>query len=224
MMMTLQMNTFSITARCPETGMLGIAISTARPAVGSITVYVKAGIGAIASQAAVNPYVGIDGLKYLEKGFTAEEVMSIVRKEDPADEKRQFAIVDAHGNAIGYTGTETIPWAGHKVGDQFVVAGNMLVGEETIEAMKESFEETIGGYLPERLLKALDAGQNAGGDKRGKQSAALYVAHQLEYPLVDLRVDDHEHPVNELQRVYQVWKKELLPYIEGLPVYENRDV
>lgn len=202
--------------------MLGVAISTARPAVGGLTVYVKAGVGAIATQAAVNPYLGIDGLKYLEQGLSAEEVMAKVRSEDEDDEKRQYAIVDAKGNATGYTGTDTVAWAGHHIGDQFVVIGNMLVGKETIDAMKESFESTDGDYLPERLLAALAAGQQAGGDKRGKQSAALYVAHQHDYPLVDIRADEHPDPVTELQRIYRVWKEELLPYIDSLPVYENR--
>src|SRR5699024_3948582 len=220
--MTLELNTFSITARCKKTGMLGVAISTARPAVGGLTVYVKAGVGAIATQAAVNPYLGIDGLKYLEQGLSAEEVMAKVRSEDEDDEKRQYAIVDAKGNATGYTGTDTVAWAGHHIGDQFVVTGNMLVGKETIDAMKESFESTDGDYLPERLLAALAAGQQAGGDKRGKQSAALYVAHQHEYPVVDIRADEHPERVTELQRIYRVWKEELLPYIDSLPVYENR--
>lgn len=221
-MTILELNTFSITARCKKTGMLGVAISTARPAVGGLTVYVKAGVGAIATQAAVNPYLGIDGLKYLEQGLSAEEVMAKVRSEDEDDEKRQYAIVDAKGNATGYTGTDTVAWAGHHIGDQFVVTGNMLVGKETIDAMKESFESTDGDYLPERLLAALAAGQQAGGDKRGKQSAALYVAHQHDYPLVDIRADEHPDPVTELQRIYRVWKEELLPYIDSLPVYENR--
>ncbi len=221
-MSELILNTFAITARCKETGMLGVAISTARPGVGGLTVYVKAGVGAIASKAAVNPYLGIDGLTYLEQGLSVEEVMDKVRSEDPEDEKRQFAIVDHNGNAAAYTGSDTVPWAGHYVGDQFVVSGNMLVGKETIDAMKETFEATAGDYFPERLLAALAAGQEAGGDKRGKQSAALYVAHKHEYPLVDLRVDEHQDPVTELQRVYDVWKKELLPYVESLPVYEGR--
>lgn len=202
--------------------MLGVAVSTARPAVGGLAVYVKGKVGAIATQAALNPYLGIDGLKYLEQGLTAEEVMKKVRSEDKEDEKRQYAIVDNEGNAAGYTGTDTVPWAGHHIGDQFVVAGNMLVGKETIDAMKESFEATEGDYLPERLLAALAAGQKAGGDKRGKQSAALYVADENEYALVDIRADEHPDPVTELQRIYGVWKEELLPYIDKLPVYEGR--
>lgn len=221
-MSELVLNTFSVTARCKKTGMLGVAVSTARPAVGGLAVYVKAGVGAIATQAALNPYLGIDGLKYLEEGMSAEDVMKRVRSEDKEDEKRQYAIVDNNGNAHGYTGTETVPWAGHHIGDQFVVAGNMLVGKKVIEEMAASFESTEGEYLPERLLKALQAGQDAGGDKRGKQSAALYVSHEHDYSLVDIRADEHEDPVKELRRIYDVWKAELLPYIDQLPVYEGR--
>lgn len=202
--------------------MLGVAVSTARPAVGGLAVYVKAGIGAIATQAALNPYLGMDGLKYLEQGLSADDVMDKVRSEDAEDEKRQYGIVDNNGNAASYTGTETVPWAGHYIGDQFVVAGNMLVGKEVIDAMAQSFESTEGDYFPERLLAALEAGQNAGGDKRGKQSAALYVSHEHEYALVDIRADEHPDPVVELKRIYDVWKDELLPYIDNLPVYEGR--
>ena len=125
--------TFSIVARCKKTGMLGMAVSTARPAVGSLAVYVKAGVGAIASQAALNPYFGINGLKYLEQGMSAEEVMEKVKSEDAEFERRQLAIVDNEGRTAGYTGTDTVPWDGHYFGDQFVVAGNMLVGEEVVQ-------------------------------------------------------------------------------------------
>lgn len=213
--------TFSITARCKETGMLGVAISTARPAVGGLAVFVKANIGAIATQAALNPYFGIDGLTYLQEGLSAEAVMERLQSEDVESEKRQLAIVDSNGNVAGYTGDDTVPFAGHYIGDGFAVAGNMLVSEETIQAMKASFETSGIDYLPDRLLTALEAGQLAGGDKRGKQSAALHVVDTLEYPLVDIRADEHPDPVSELRRIYDVWKEELFPYVEKLPVYKR---
>lgn len=202
--------------------MLGIAVSTARPAVGGLAVYVKANVGAIATQAALNPYFGIDGLKYLEQGMTAEQVMERVKREDAEYEKRQLAIVDNEGRTAGYTGNDTVPWAGHYFGDQFVVAGNMLVGEEVVKVMAETYENSNLDYLPERLLEALHAGQNAGGDKRGRQSAALHVVDKLDYAIVNIRADEHPNPVQELERIYDVCKTDLFPYIDKLPVYKNR--
>lgn len=220
-MKELQLNTFSIAARCKETGMLGIAVSTARPAVGGLAVYVKAKVGAIATQAAVNPYFGINGLKYLEDGLSADEVMEKVKSEDEEFERRQLGIVDNQGRTAGYTGTDTVPWAGHYFGDQFVVVGNMLVGEQVIEAMVKSYENSEGQYFPERLLAVIRAGQDAGGDKRGKQSAALKVVSDLDYPIVDIRSDEQADPVSDLERIYEVCKTDLFPYIENLPVYRR---
>lgn len=213
----LEFNTFSITARCKKTGMLGVAVSTARPSVGSLVPHVKPGIGAIATQARVNPYFGIDGIKYLEQGLTAEEVLEKLKAEDKEYHLRQVAIVDAQGNATAFTGDETVPWAGHIIGDQFAVAGNMLVGEDTIKAMAETYEANEGMYLPERLLAALIAGQQAGGDKRGKQSAALYVVDREEYAICDIRVDEHPDPTKELERIYRVCETDLFPYLQTAP-------
>lgn len=214
--------TFSIVARCKKTGMLGMAVSTARPAVGGLAVYVKANVGAIATQAAVNPYFGIDGLTYLEQGMSAEEVMKRVQSEDEEFERRQLGIVDNEGRTAGYTGDDTVPWAGHYFGDQFVVVGNMLVGEEVVKAMAESYETSNIEFLPERLLVALRAGQDAGGDKRGRQSAALRVVDKLDYAIVDIRSDEHADPVTDLERIYDVCREELFPYVDKLPVYKNR--
>ena len=215
-MESLNLNTFSISARCKTTGMLGVAVSTARPAVGGLAPYVKAGVGAISTQARLNPFYGIDGLAYLEKGLSPEEALAKCQAADAEFEMRQVAMVDNKGNTAAFTGDQTVPWAGHYVGDQFVVAGNMLVGEETIQAMAKSFELSESGYLPERLLAALKAGQDAGGDKRGKQSAALYVVHDQEYPIVDIRADEHPDPVTDLHRIYEVCKKDLFPYVESM--------
>lgn len=213
--------TFSIAAKCERTGQFGIAVSTKVPAVGSICPYMKAGVGAIASQSFVNPYIGINGLKYLEKGLSAEAVKERILSEDVQSEIRQFAIVDKDGETAAYTGGKCVDWHGHIEGDQFVAAGNMLVGEETIQDMARVFEETKELKLSERLLRALEAGQEAGGDKRGRQSAALKVVSTESYPLVDLRVDEHEDPVKELRRVYEVAKYELFPFIDSLPTKEN---
>lgn len=213
--------TFSIVARCKKTGMLGMAVSTARPAVGGLAVYVRARAGAIATQAAVNPYFGLNGLDYLEQGMSAMEVMEKVKSEDPEYERRQLAIVDYEGRTAGYTGTDTVPYAGHYFGDAFVVAGNMLVGEEVIQAMVDTYETSDIDYLPLRLLATIKAGQAAGGDKRGRQSAALKVVDTQSYPIVDIRSDEHENPIDDLERIYEAAKINLFPYIEHLPVYEQ---
>ena len=197
--------------------MLGVAVSTARPAVGGLAPYVKFGVGAISTQAMLNAYYGIDGLTYLAEGMSPEEALEKLKAADDNQEIRQVAMVNTAGQTAAFTGSQAVPWAGHYVGDQFVVAGNTLVGEETVQAMVNSFESTESGYLPERLLAVLKAGQEAGGDKRGKQSAALYVVHDMEYPLVDIRSDEHADPVTELHRIYEVCKTDLFPYIANMP-------
>lgn len=217
----MKYNTFSITAKCKKTGQFGIAISTAVPAVGSLCIYAKGGVGAIASQSFVNPYIGINGLKYLEKNMSADEVLHRLLEEEHVPELRQFSIIDSEGHAVAYTGKQCDRWRGHFIGDHYAVAGNMLVGEETITTIGERFEKNDALPFSERLLDSLLAGQNAGGDKRGKQSAAIYVVDTEQYPLVDLRVDEHENPVVELQRIYQVAKKELFPFVRMLPTKEN---
>lgn len=207
----IELNTFSITARCQKTGMFGVAVSTARPAVGSLAPYAKSKVGAIATQAFVNPFFGIDGLKYLHEK-SAKETLALLLSEDEDREKRQVAIVDKNGETAAFTGNETVDWQGHMEGDQFVVAGNMLTGPETLEAMKEAYEETKDKVFAERLLAALQKGQEAGGDKRGKQSAALYIVDEEEYPYIDIRVDEHENPVHELKRIYEVCQRDLFPF------------
>lgn len=207
----MELNTFSITAKCPKTGMFGIAVSTARPAVGSLAPYAKAKVGGISTQALVNPFYGIDGLKLLERE-SANETLKILLQEDDECERRQVAIVDKDGKTAAFTGKDTVPWQGHIEGDQFVVAGNMLTGPGTLEAMYKTYESLKEELFPERLFATLKSGQEAGGDKRGKQSAALYIVHEEEYPFIDLRVDEHEDPVNELIRVYEVCQSDLFPY------------
>ncbi|WP_456276625.1 DUF1028 domain-containing protein [Bacillus sp. AK128] len=212
----VEFNTFSITARCKKTGMLGVAVSTARPAVGSLAPYVKAGVGAISTQALVNPFYGIDGLKYLSQGIDVDQVIVQLLQDDQERERRQVAIVDHTGGANAFTGSETVPWQGHLIGSQFVVAGNMLTGPETLEAMFKRFEELDNESFPDRMLATLKSGQEAGGDKRGKQSSALYIVDDQEYPFIDLRVDEHHDPVNELIRIYGVCQRDLFPYTINL--------
>jgi uncharacterized Ntn-hydrolase superfamily protein len=182
-------------------------VSTAVPAVGSVVPHVKVNVGAIATQAQTNIVYGTDGLKLLEEGVVPQRALKTLLATDKDREKRQVIIIDAKGRTAAYTGKETEGWKGHIIGENCVVAGNMLTGSNVIRVMLDSFEEERGA-LALRLLKALEAGQDAGGDKRGRLSAALLVADSRwigsSRPLLDLRVDAHSNPVAELRRVYAV--------------------
>lgn len=217
----LELNTFSIAARCHRSGMLGVAVSTAVPAVGAICSWVEAGSGAIATQSWVNPYLGIDGLKLLRSGLSAQDALEKLVTEDPGRDVRQLGIVDSHGAAAAYTGCKCVTWAGHIVGDGYCVQGNMLAGAETISSMAASASASADRDLPERLMLALEAAQQAGGDKRGKQSAAIRVFNAEAYPWLDIRVDEHAEPVAELRRVFEVALKQLLPFTAGMPTRAN---
>jgi uncharacterized Ntn-hydrolase superfamily protein len=179
-----------------------VAISTAVPAVGGRCPHVRLGVGAIATQSYTNVMLGVNGLKLLELGMAPERALGALLEEDEGRDVRQVGAVDALGRCFGYTGSKCVEWAGHVVGDGFVTAGNMLVGRETIDAMAESFRRSQG-ELSGRLLEALEAGQRAGGDKRGRLSAALIVASKQPKRYHDLRVDDHGDPVKELRRIYE---------------------
>jgi uncharacterized Ntn-hydrolase superfamily protein len=209
--------TFSIAARCPRTGMLGVATSSKALAAGGIVPYCRAGVGAIASQSFVNPYLGIDGLELLEHGLPAERAIERLIEGDPGRDLRQLAIVDHEGRTAAYTGDRCIPWAGQVSGAGYVCLGNILQGEDVVKAMARSFETTLVEELPERLVQALEAGQDAGGDRRGRQSAGVTVVAEEAYPLCDLRVDDHPNPVPELRRVFEVYKTEEMPFLRMMP-------
>jgi uncharacterized Ntn-hydrolase superfamily protein len=213
----LEVNTFSISARCPRHGMLGVAVSTAVPGVGGICPFVEAGVGAISTQSWVNPYLGIDGLKLLRDGKSAKQALDELIRNDPGRDVRQIGIVDAKGESAAWSGRECTAWFGHRTGPDFSIQGNMLVGEPTITAMAEGFTQSASASLPERLVIALEAGQKAGGDKRGRQSAALLVYKTEGYPYLSLRVDEHAHPVAELRRVFEVARQQLLPFVDGMP-------
>ena len=217
----LQLNTFSIAARCARTGMLGVAVSTAVPGVGGICPFVCAGVGAVSTQSWVNPYLGIDGIKYLSDGMSAKQTLDKLIEDDPGRDVRQIGIVDKDGQSAAWSGDQCVMWFGHSAGPNFAIQGNMLIGEETVNAMAEAFQRSEELDLPERLLVVLEAGQAAGGDKRGRQSAALSVFYKEEFPYLELRVDEHRHPVAELRRVFEVARQQLLPFIEGMPSREN---
>ncbi len=199
--------TFSIAARCPRTGMLGVATSSKALAAGFAVPYIRLGVGAIASQSFVNPYLGIDGLTLLEQGLPAAGLQRLI-DADPGRDLRQLGIVDKEGRVAAHTGAGCIPWAGHVLGGGYVCLGNILAGENVLRAMARAFEAGAHEELPERLLGVLEAGQAAGGDRRGRQSAGLRVFAAEEYPHCDLRVDDHPDPITELRRVFEVYMRE----------------
>jgi uncharacterized Ntn-hydrolase superfamily protein len=213
----LELTTFSIAARCARTGMLGAAVSTAVPGVGALCPFVGAGTGAVCTQSWVNPYLGIDGVRLMGEGKTAQQALDQLIAADPGRDVRQLGMVDRDGGSAAWTGKDCTQWFGHITGRDFAVQGNMLVGEPTVRAMADAFVAGAALDLPERLIAVLEAGQAAGGDKRGRQSAALKVHNREDYPWLDLRVDEHRYPIAELRRVYEVARHQLLPFIGGMP-------
>ncbi len=209
--------TFSIVAHCSRTGMLGVAVATAVPAVGSMCPYVKAGVGAVSTQSWVNPYLAIDALRLIEAGRSGPEALGAVMARDEGREMRQIGVVDARGRSAAWSGKACTDWFGQIVEPHFAAQGNMLVSAPTIDAMAQAFRDSDGLDLAERLMRALEAGEAAGGDKRGRQSAALTVHHVEDYPLLDLRVDEHPRPVAELRRVFTIASLQLLPFVAGMP-------
>jgi len=202
-------STFSIVAFDPKTGDLGVAVASKFLAVGSVVPYAKAGVGAIATQSFANTTFGPKGLELLRKGLTPSQVLKQLLASDKDREFRQVGIVDAKGRAAAFTGKKCLPWAGHIVGKGFAVQGNILAGEQVVKAMAKAFRETKG-ELAERLMAALEAGEQAGGDARGKQSAAILVVRKgagyggFDDRYIDLRVDDHPEPVKELRRILNI--------------------
>jgi uncharacterized Ntn-hydrolase superfamily protein len=207
--------TFSIIARDPETGLFGVAVSTAVPCVGAMVPHVKAGVGAIATQSYTNVRLGIDGLRLLELGLSPEEALTSLLAQDEQAALRQCAGIDSRGRVFAYSGEQCVDWYGHRPGENYSVQGNMLVGKETIDAMAAAFE-SAKGHLSSRLLKALEAGQAAGGDKRGRESAALLVApFGDESGTIDIRVDLHEDPVAELRRIFNLMRERYRQSLAG---------
>jgi uncharacterized Ntn-hydrolase superfamily protein len=208
--------TFSIVARDPQTGELGVAVESKFLAVGAVVPWAKAGVGAIATQAWANTSYGVRGLELLASGLSASETMVQLTGEDTGRADRQVGIIGVSGEPATFTGNKCFPWAGGHVGEHYTCQGNILVGEETVLTMAHTFEQT-GGPLYDRLITALAAGQAAGGDSRGQQSAALLVVREgggysgFNDRFIDLRVDDHPHPIDELYRILQLHKLYLFP-------------
>lgn len=207
--------TYSIAAFDPKTGDLGVAVQSKFFGVGSVVPFAKANVGAVATQAMANVTYGPRALKLLEEGKTVEEIAKLLRADDEDRERRQFGIVDANGNAASFTGSECLAFAGHRNGKNFTVQGNILAGKEVIDAMATAFEaaqEAGKGELGDWLVAAVQAAEDAGGDRRGRQSAALLVVRDkagyggASDRYIDLRVEDHPDPTHELARLLEIHK------------------
>jgi uncharacterized Ntn-hydrolase superfamily protein len=179
--------------------------------VGAFCPYVRGGVGAVSSQAYLNPYLGYDCVQLMTEGVVVGEAVDRLLARDPGRDWRQLIAVNAAGQARAYTGSRVDPWCGDRAGHGFAVAGNILYGPQTLDAMAEMFAAKADLPLAERLLASLAAGDGAGGDRRGRQSAALLVGRNLELPYVSLRVDDHADPIVELIRLYGLAQERALP-------------
>ncbi len=208
-------STFSIVAFDRKNGDIGVAVQSKFIAVGPVVPWAKAGVGAVATQASVNVGYGLKALRMLEEGLASSAVLERLLLEDEQRQVRQVAIVDAKGTVAVHTGTGCMDWAGHVTGDGYSCQGNILVGRDVVESMARAYDQTAGDLI-DRLLAALSAGQNAGGDRRGQQSAALLVVREkggyegFTDRYVDLRVDDSSHPIDELKRVFKIYDMTML--------------
>jgi len=207
--------TWSIVAR-DASGALGAAVASKFFAVGALCLAVRSGKGALSTQALINPLYARDGTAALEEGIAPAEIVRRLTQADEGRDARQLHVVDATGRNAAHTGAGCIAWCGHLAGDGFSVAGNMLAGSQVIEETARAYE--AGRALPfaERLIAAMQAGEAAGGDKRGKQGAALLIHTTEDYPFLDLRVDDHAEPLAELRRLYLVSLERFQPFVSCL--------
>ncbi|MFK7858088.1 MAG: DUF1028 domain-containing protein [Granulosicoccus sp.] len=212
--------TYSIVAHDPASGSLGIAVASRFFAVGSLVPYARHN-AAIASQAFVNPMWGVEGVERLGGGECGELVMADFVERDAGQASRQAHLIDAHGKSVAHTGAQCIDWAGHVVSDGVSVAGNMLAGPNVVADTLTSYLNSSQLPFAERLLCAMQAGEDAGGDKRGKQSAALRIHRAQDYPMLDLRVDDHADPLKELSRLYAVAQERLVYFAHTFATTNN---
>lgn len=208
--------TWSIIARDPASGALGVAIATRFFAVGALCPHAESGVGVLSTQALVNPHYGREGLRLLREGVPAEEVVSRLTGPDEGREQRQLHVIDAAGRVAQHTGKACVEWSGAVSGNGYSVAGNMLAGEKVVRETARAFDSSTRP-LAERLIGALEAGEAAGGDRRGRQSAALIVCSTEDYADLDLRVDDHADPLAELRRLYEKAHERFVPYLRCAP-------
>ena len=208
--------TWSIVARDAD-GTFGVAVASRFFAVGALCPHVRSRIGALSTQALVNPGYGPAGLDLLERGVAAVDAIARLVSADEGREHRQLHLIDRAGRSAGHTGALCIDWCGHRAHEGFSVAGNMLTGPAVLDETARAYEASAELSFAERLLAAMAAGEAAGGDKRGRQAAALLIHTTEIYPFLDLRVDDHPNPIAELQRLYEVSLERYQPFLACLP-------
>ena len=213
--------TWSIIAKDNATGQIGIAVATKFFAVGSRVPHIAAGIGGIATQALVNPYYGIDGVKLLREGHEPRAIVDTLIAGDAGHASRQLHIMDAKGRIAAHTGNDCVDWCGHIEGEGFSIAGNMLAGAQVLDDTAKAYATGFGMPFARRLIAAMRAGEAAGGDKRGKQSAALLIYGEEDWSDLDLRVDDHIDPLTELERLEAVSRERWVHFRKYLPSRKN---
>ena len=213
--------TWSLIARDPATGAFGIMVATKNFAVGCRVPHIASGIGAVATQALSNPFYGVKGIALLREGKSAADVVKTLTTADDGREHRQVHVMDAAGRTAAHTGKDCIDWCGSTAGEGFSVAGNMLAGPAVIAETARAYVANAPVPFPRRLIAAHRAGEAAGGDKRGKQSAALLIYGEEEWPDLDLRVDDHADPLAELARLEAVSRERWVHFAKFLPSKRN---
>lgn len=207
--------TWSLLARDAD-GRFGMAIASRFFAVGALCIHARRGVGALATQALMNPLYGAQGLDLLAQGLSPETVVARLTQADAGQAQRQVHALAAQGQPYAHTGDECVDWCGHYLGEDFSVAGNMLAGPQVVAETARAFRDTAGQPLGRRLLAAMAAGEAAGGDKRGRQGAALRIQGDEDYPQLDLRVDDHPEAITELHRLYDKSLERFQPFVSCL--------
>jgi uncharacterized Ntn-hydrolase superfamily protein len=213
--------TWSLIAKDNVTGQIGIAVATKFFAVGARVPHIAPAIGAVATQALVNPYYGIDGVRLLRQGRAPREIIETLIAADAGHASRQLHIMDAKGRIAAFTGQDCVDWCGHLEGDGFSLAGNMLAGKRVLDDTAKTYLANAGMPFARRMIAAMRAGEEAGGDKRGKQSAALLIYGEEEWSDLDLRVDDHIDPLTELERLEAVSRERWVHFRKYLPSRKN---
>ena len=204
-------HTYSIVARDPKTGEMGVGVQSHYFNV-SVVAWGESGLGVVATQSFINKSFGLRGLELLKQGNSPEEVLKILLSDDDGKDVRQVAILDVQGNVATHTGSKCIKYAGHKIGDNFSVQANLMLSDKVWPTMAEAYKNYKNLPLPERIIKTLEAAESVGGDIRGMQSAALLIVsgepieNKWEEPLIDLRVEDHKQPLKELNRLLKLYR------------------
>jgi uncharacterized Ntn-hydrolase superfamily protein len=213
--------TFSICARDARTGQVGVGAITAMVGVGKLVCHAQSGVGAIATQAMINPYLAFDGLTLLDKGLSAGDALAAVLERDDGRDFRQVGVVGRDGSTAGWTGSETPDWSGHVEGVGVIAQGNRLVGPETLDAVLDAYHSHADLELAHRLLRALEAGEATGADTEGALSGAIYVMDSEEYPLWDARVDHSGDPAADLRELIAEFDEQLVPQVRRLSTRDD---